>query len=131
VDLAAQEDAKRFVWSGNGLGTVILSGPPADLSRQHSNGLALAIDWRVDTPPAGPVALSFGDRRLDITDAARVAQRDRVGTTHVPLRCFNGADFAKVGFPFSLATEGAFGVTIARVRLEPIAAADTCPTAAR
>ena len=131
VDLAAQEDAKQFVWNGSGQGTVSLSGPAADLSRQRDNGLALAVDWRVDIAPASRVVLSFGDQPVDITDAVRAAPLGRVATTRVPLRCFARADIARIGFPFSLATEGAFGVTVAHVRLEPISSAGTCPSAAR
>lgn len=131
ADLTAQEDTKQFVWNGNGQGTVSLSGPAADLSRQRNNSFALTVDWRVDTAPAKPVVLSFGDHRLDITDAVRAAPPGRVATMQIPLRCFAGADMSKVGSPFSLATDGAFGVTIARVRLEPVTSADTCPRAAR
>jgi beta-glucosidase len=130
VDLAAQEDAKQFVWNGTGQGTVSLSGPAADLTRQRDNNLALAVDWRLDAAPASRVVLSFGDQAVDITEAVRAAPPGRVATTAVPLRCFAKADIAKIGFPFSLATEGAFGVTIAQVRLMPISAAEPCPSAA-
>ncbi len=128
VDLAAQEDAKQFVWSGRGSGTVVIAGPAADLSRQLNNAFALAIDWRIDSPPANRVSLSFGDRALDVTPLLRSAPRGRVSTTAVPLRCFAsaGADLTRVGTPFSLSTDGAFGVTITRVRLEPITSGDTC-----
>jgi hypothetical protein len=57
----------------------------------------------------------------------RSAPPGRVGTTVIPLRCFAGADIAKVGSPFSLVTDGAFRAAIAQVRLEPITSADTCP----
>jgi beta-glucosidase len=131
VDLAAQEDARQFVWSGNAQGSVSISGPAADLSRQLNNAFALAIDWRIDTPPARRVALSFGDKGLDLTETIRSVPRGRVVMTRVPLRCFAGADIARIGSPFSLATDGAFEVTIARVRLEPITSADACPQAVR
>jgi len=51
--------------------------------------------------------------------------------TQIPLRCFAGADITKIGTPFSLATNGAFGVTIARVRLEPITSGESCPARLR
>jgi beta-glucosidase len=133
VDLAAQEDAKQFVWSGAGEGAVSIGGPAADLRRQLGNAFALVIDWRVDTPPAGRVALSFGGTALDVTEAIGRAPRDRIGATHVPLRCFAGAgaNFTNVGTPFLLTTDNVFRVTLASVRLEPITSADTCPTSAR
>jgi beta-glucosidase len=127
VDLTAQEDGRQFIWTGNG--TVAIAGPAADLGRQLNNAFALAIDWRIDTPPAGRVALSFGDKALHISEAVRSAPRGRAGMLQIPLRCFAGAgvDITKVGTPFSLMTDGAFGETIARVRLEPITSADACP----
>lgn len=131
IDLAAQEDARLFEWTGQGGGTVSISGPAADLSRQLNNAFALTIDWRLVSPPANRVALSFGDKGLDVTDIVRAVPRAGVGTTAIPLRCFAGADFSKVGSPFSLATDGPFAVTIAQVRLEPITSADDCPAAAR
>lgn len=131
VDLAAQEDAKQFTWSGNGQASVAISGPSADLSRQLNNAFALAIDWRVDSPPSKRVTLSFGDRGLDITQLVRVAPRGRATMTQIPLRCFAGADITKIGSPFTLASDGAFGATLSRVRLEPISSADACPPAAR
>lgn len=131
VDLAAQEDAKQVSWRG--AGSVAIGGPSADLTRQLGNAFALAIDWRVDTPPARRVTLSFGDRALDITPVLRAAPRGRVTMTQVPLRCFAaaGADLTKIGTPFQLATDGAFMATIARVRLEPISSGDACPPQVR
>ena len=131
IDLAAQEDAKLLEWSGNGRAAVTIAGPAADLSRQLNNAFALAIDWRVDTPPAKAVALTFGDKALDVTQLVRSAARGQLTTTTVPLRCFAGADFAKVSSPFSLATEGALRITLARVRLGPITSADACPAPAQ
>jgi beta-glucosidase len=127
VDLTAQEDARLFEWNGTGQAVVAISGPAADLSRQLNNAFALAIDWRVDTPPAKRVVLSFGDKGLDVSDIVRAVPAGRISTTTIPLRCFAGADFSKIGSPFTLATDGALRVTIAQVRLEPISSADTCP----
>jgi beta-glucosidase len=127
VDLTAQEDARLFEWNGSGQAAVAISGPAADLSRQLNNAFALTIDWRVDTPPAKRVVLSFGDKGLDVSDIARAVPAGRISTTTIPLRCFAGADFSKIGSPFTLATDGALRVTIAQVRLEPISSADSCP----
>jgi beta-glucosidase len=129
VDLAAQEDAKQIVWTGKGQGTVSIAGPAADLNRQLTGAFALAIDWRVDTPPARPVTLAFGDRPLVITDRLKLGA---VTTTRIPLRCFTeaGADITRIGTPLAITTNGTLGVTLARVRLEPISSADACPAAA-
>nr|WP_294167622.1 putative glycoside hydrolase [uncultured Sphingomonas sp.] len=106
-----------------------ISGPAADVSRQLNNAFALAIDWRIDSPPTGRVVLSFGNKALDITDKVRTAAPGRVATAQFPLRCFAGpgSDFTKIGYPFTLRTEGALGLTLSRVRLEPITSGDSCP----
>lgn len=126
VDLTAQEDAKQIVWTGKGQGTLSIAGPAADLNRQLTGAFALAIDWRVDTGPTRPVTLGFGDRPIDITAQLKPGQ---VTTTQIPLRCFTeaGADITRIGTPFSVATDGTFGVTLARVRLEPITSSTACP----
>lgn len=131
-DLGAQENARRITWNGTGAGTVALSGPPADLTRQLTGGFALAIDWRIDSKPTAPVLLSFHDRPVDITAALRDAPAGEVTTVAVPLRCFvaPGTDLTRVGWPFSVTTEGAFTATLTRVRLESAVASSDCPPAA-
>jgi beta-glucosidase len=128
VDLAAQEDAKQIVWTGKGQGTLSIGGPAADLNRQLTGAFALAIDWRIDAAPTRPVILGFGDRPIDITAQLKPGQ---VTTTQMPLRCFAdaGADITRIGTPFAVTTDGAFGVTLSRVRLEPITSAIACPPA--
>jgi beta-glucosidase len=131
VDLTAQDDARQFEWSGSGQGAVTISGPSADLARQFNNAFALAIDWRVDAPPAKRVVISFGDQGLDVSQIIRAVPATSISTTTIPLRCFPRADFSKIGSPLSLATDGVLRVTIAQVRLEPISSADTCPPSAQ
>ncbi|WP_228015794.1 glycoside hydrolase family 3 protein [Leptolyngbya ectocarpi] len=56
IDRAAQEDAQQFVWSG--AGAIALTGPATDYTAAaHYNDMALAIQYRVDALPAGPVTL--------------------------------------------------------------------------
>lgn len=126
VDLAAQEDAKRIAWTGKGSGTLSIAGPAADLTRQLTGAFALAIHWRIEAAPSRPVSLAFGDRPLDITAELKPGP---VKTSQIPLRCFAeaGADITKIGTPFALTTAGTLGITIARVRLEPISSATPCP----
>ena len=126
VDLTAQEDAKQIVWTGKGEATLSIAGPAADLNRQLTGAFALAIDWRVDTAPSRPVTLGFGDRPIDITAQLKPGA---VTTTQIPLRCFAeaGADITRIGAPFAVTTAGTLGVTLARVRLEPITSSIICP----
>ena len=44
LDVAAQEDARQFVWAERG--AFAIDGPPVDLHRQHDEGFALRFDWR-------------------------------------------------------------------------------------
>ncbi|MEM9979418.1 MAG: putative glycoside hydrolase, partial [Cyanobacteria bacterium P01_D01_bin.2] len=68
IDRAAQEDAQQFVWSGQDTAAIVFTGP-ADYIAASPRGLV--IQYRVDTPPAGPVTLfsKCGDdsRALDVT----------------------------------------------------------------
>jgi beta-glucosidase len=131
VDLAAQEDAKRVTWTGQG--SVTIDGPAADLTRQLSDGFALSVDWRIDARPAGPVSIALNGRVLDVTAPIRAAPVGEVTTLTVPLRCFiaSGGGLTKVGTPFALASGGAFTATLARVRLVPSASGAACPPAAQ
>lgn len=131
IDVAAQEDAKQIMWTGPG--TIAIGGPAADLTRELTGAFALAVEWRIDTPPAGRVALSLGDRALDITPLLAAHPPGQYVKTEVPLRCFAeaGADIRKIGTPFSLTADRPFGVTLVRIRLEPITSSATCPAVVR
>ncbi|MEM9267225.1 MAG: glycoside hydrolase family 3 N-terminal domain-containing protein, partial [Cyanobacteria bacterium P01_F01_bin.13] len=54
VDRAAQEDAKQFIWSGQGKASIAITGPATDYSAaSHYGDMVLTIQYRVDTPPQG------------------------------------------------------------------------------
>ena len=65
IDRAAQEDARQFVWSGQDTAAMVMTGPA-------TSPRGLVIQYRVDTPPAGPVTLfsqcgDDGRASLDVT----------------------------------------------------------------
>jgi beta-glucosidase len=52
VDHRAQEDARRFTWSGGRMGVAgLAAATPLDFSRQATGELSLVFDYRVDTAP--------------------------------------------------------------------------------
>ncbi len=126
VDVAAQEDGKRIVWTGPG--RVSIDGPAADLSRQQTGAFALTLHWRVAALGSGPVELGLGGVALDIAD--RVSAGTAPATLRVPIRCFSerGADIAAVGNAFSLAAPAGSDITVIGIGLEPVGEPLTCPT---
>ncbi len=118
VDRAAQEDTRRFVWSGAGSASVVIgSAAPLDLSRETNGALAIEIDVRADAV-TGPVMLAAeGVPGVDIGSA--LSGTHDWQTISVPLSCFarQGADMAKVTTPLRLTASGAADLRISRIAL--------------
>lgn len=131
VDLSAQEDARRFTWTGPG--RISLEGPATDLSRQAGDGSALVLDWRIDQPGQGPVRLSLGGGTLDLAPMLQGTAARGVTETRIPLACFAaaGADLGRVTAPFRLAADTGFAVTVRTIRIETGGAGGSCPPIAR
>ncbi|MEY4953471.1 MAG: hypothetical protein RL299_1895 [Pseudomonadota bacterium] len=111
VDLSAQEDARRFTWTGPG--KLSIEGPVvnlADLAR--SNG-ALVLDWRIDQRSGLPARISLGGGTLDLSGVIRTAPQG-VFETQIPLRCFvrAGANLSAVGGPLRIDASTGLAVTI-------------------
>jgi beta-glucosidase len=123
-----QEGARQFTFSA--AGSVQVSGPVVDLTRQANAGLSLRIEYRVDAKPAGVVTLGLGDTaRIDATGLFARAPTGQWISTKVPLSCFKaaGADMTKVSRPFVLAGDGAFAVSIVGLRLDADPDGAACP----
>ncbi len=126
IDRAAQEDARRFIWSGGGRASVVLALPaPVDLARETNGALALEIDARIDAMPKGPVEVvlfatgSVEGAGIDISGALNDARGKGWQTLSIPLSCFpkRGADMTKVAIPFSLRAAGPLDLAVSRVAL--------------
>ncbi len=125
ADRRAQEDSRRFTWTGPAQASVLVREPAArDLQREANGELALIVGMRVDAAPTAPVALLMrcGDGcagSIDIT--AQLAAANGRGWTSiaVPLARFAaaGADMARIDTPFELGTAGRLDLTISEVRL--------------
>jgi beta-glucosidase len=126
IDRNAQEDSRRFVWSGQGRASVSLRFlAPTDLLRETNGALAIELDLSVDAINAGDAKLSvysnsapdgFG---VNITKALSSVIGKGWQTISIPLSCFAkaGADMSKVDLPFSLTSSGPLDLSISRIAL--------------
>ena len=131
IDVAAQEDARQFVWTAPG--AIAIDGPPVDMRRQLNGAFALRIDWRVDAVKGAPVVLSFGGARLDISAKLADLPVGAPSTLRVPLRCFAdaGADVTAVGTPLRLSAGAGLSVSIRNILTEGVGETPSCPPPAK
>ncbi|WP_394443014.1 glycoside hydrolase family 3 N-terminal domain-containing protein (plasmid) [Sphingobium naphthae] len=131
IDVAAQEDARQFVWTAPG--AIAIDGPPVDMRRQLNGAFALRIDWRVDAAKSTPVVLSFGGARLDISGKIAELPVGAPSTLRVPLRCFAdaGADVTAVGTPLRLSAGAGLSVSIRNILTEGVGETPSCPPPAK
>jgi beta-glucosidase len=129
VDLAAQEDARRFSWKE--AGKLSIEGSPVNLQRQLDEGDDLLIDWRIDQAGSGPVLISFAGAALNIREAVQAMSLGTIAQTHIPLRCFveAGANVNAVGAPFRIDAAAGLAITIRNVRIDSAGsgASTACP----
>ena len=127
VDIAAQEDARQFKWSGKG--DIAIDGPAVDMLRQLNGGFALRIDWRMDARGTGPVSIAMGNARLDVSALAAAAPLGQESSIQIPLQCFKdkGADFKAIGTPFRMGADAPMTVSLRNVRIEGIGTPVPCP----
>ena len=139
VDHLAQEDARRFAWSGKGEAVAALqSHTPLDLQRESNGDVLLLTTLRVDTAPSGDAWLSVGcgtgcTARVALAPTLAklpAAQWTRVG---VPLKCLAkaGADVSKLDRPWSIGTAGTMTVAVSRVALGALDQAEQTVDCAR
>lgn len=136
VDRRAQEDARRFAWTG--AGTVearIEASRPIDLSRESNGELSLTVEYRIDAKPTGPVSLAMisGDTTKAVVPVTGIFSAASVGqwqTVAVPLRCFagKGANMTQITAPFVVETAGALTLSISDVRIDSVGSAIKCGT---
>jgi beta-glucosidase len=114
ADRSAQEDSVRIAWTGQEEATAALVGDPVDLTREANGDVALVIDLKVDAAPTAPVTLGGQDVTAQLKALAVGKQWDELA---VPLRCFHGADLAKVTQPMAITTTGTLDLTISGMHL--------------
>ena len=130
VDHLAQEDGRRFTWSGKDAATVELaSGAPLDLSRESNGDVMVVLALRPEQVAAQPVTLSVacgagckGD--VQIRDTLASLKAGEWTTVGVLLKCFGaaGADVGKFQ-ALRLQSSGATTLSVSRVALEAVGTA--------
>jgi len=127
VDLSAQEDARQFIWTADGV--LSIEGSPVNLMRQLDEGFVLLLDWRIDHAVAGPVKVSFAGASFDIGDAVRAAPAGSAIQTRIPLRCFHdaGANLTAVGAPLRITAPAGLAATLRNARVEAVGITVPCP----
>jgi beta-glucosidase len=142
VDRNAQEDSRRFIWSGAGPASVsIRSKTPIDLSRETNAGMAVEIDLRVDDIGAGDAALLVYEQGeadtgpgADVAPTLRSIKGKGWQTISVPLSCFTkaGNTMTSIDLPFSLKSSAKMDLVISRIALGTSGAGMiACPAFAR
>ncbi|QOV94665.1 glycoside hydrolase family 3 protein [Novosphingobium sp. ES2-1] len=128
VDVAAQEDARQFTWSGKG--DIALDGPVVDMQRHLNGGFALRLDWRLDARGSGPVTVAFAGVKLDVGKS--LGALGKAATLRIPLTCFaeHGAKLGAVGSPLRLSADKGFTVSVRSALIEGVGEAIPCPPAA-
>lgn len=124
VDHLAQEDGRRFAWSGSSAASFGLRAKaPLDLTRESNGDVLLVFQVRPDSVPAQPVDLILDDgagRRgsVGIRDDLAALPVGEWTTFGVPLKCFvaAGGDVGKV-HEVRMQTAGALQLSISRISL--------------
>ncbi len=129
-----QEAGRQLTFSGDTAATAALAADKAfDLSFQANADIDLLIDYRVDAKPTGPVALSIGAGKLDVTPVLEASPVGEWKSLKVSLKCFQaaGTDVTKVTAPFELSTAGKLVVSLQGVKLTTDPAGAVCPAKAQ
>jgi beta-glucosidase len=118
IDRSAQEDSKRFVWSGKG-GVDIKATTPIDISRESNGALAVEIDMKVQTIGDAPAMLSMNGVGVDIAPVLRANAGKGWQTVSIALSCFagKGVDMSKVTVPFGIASDKPLDLSVSRIAL--------------
>ena len=124
VDRNAQEDARRFTWSGTREADIRIEPNHAlDIGREANGELSLVMQYRIDAKPTSDVALSMGNAAkivsVPVTGVLRAAPIGQWQTLAMPLKCFvvAGVDPHTVSEPFSLSTTGKLILSISDIRI--------------
>jgi beta-glucosidase len=128
-DDQVQEGARRFVFAGDGKGTVqITSEGAVDLSREANGDVMLLVRLRREgaVPKDLELGVACGAGCAGAVNFAATLEAVPAGqwqTVGVPLKCFakNGADVSKVNEALTLETEGKLDLAFSQVKLGTVA----------
>jgi beta-glucosidase len=129
VDDQVQEGARRFVFSGDGKGTVELTSEgAADLSREANGDVMLLVRLRHvgAVPKDVKLGVSCGagcSGSVSVADALAAVPANKWQVLGVPLKCFakSGADVSKVNGALVISTESKLDLAFSQVKLGTVA----------
>ncbi len=129
VDDAVQEDARRFVFKGDGPATVEISGESAtDVSRETNGDVMLLVRLRRDADAPSDLTLGVGcgagcGGHLPFAATLGSLPAGKFQTVGVPLKCVQklGADVSKIDRPLVIQTSGKLDLSISQVKLGTVA----------
>ncbi|MFT3997618.1 MAG: exo 1,3/1,4-beta-D-glucan glucohydrolase [Asticcacaulis sp.] len=132
IDAGAQESGRLLTFTGKGRGQAYFNGESVDLSRQSTGELAIALTYRLDVAPSGPLFLAMGSdpQTAHERDIARLLKADgRFHTLKIRLNCFAalGQDMTRIGMPFALRSEQPLKLIYRSVTLAPNDGDAICP----
>jgi beta-glucosidase len=128
-------------WNAGRGGSLLISGRAMDLNGASRRGGELELRYRVDLKPDQDVLLrmscterlcgTHAGASVNLTAAFDSSAIGEWRSLRIPLSCWTatGADLKDVEIPFAVFTNGAFGLTLAEVRLasKPATASARCP----
>ena len=120
IDHLAQEDARRFIWSGQGAASLWLANDQGrDLAALPEDQRWLRATVRLGSASHTEISLGLGKARLPIAAFLAGLPSDTWVDISVPLQCFEraGADLARVGALFALSSAGALDIAVSRLQL--------------
>jgi beta-glucosidase len=129
-------EAIRARWAGGRLAVWRIGGGgrTVDLAAAAKSGLALAITYKVDAPPSGPVKFGLGcgpdcSGMIDVSSTLTKPSSKPWRTLTVPLACFaqHGADLTRVEDPLVIATAKPLDLSIREAKLVHRPANAACP----
>ncbi|WP_244667458.1 exo 1,3/1,4-beta-D-glucan glucohydrolase [Xanthomonas sp. D-109] len=125
IDHKAQEDARRFVWSGSGKSGLALVLPkPLDVSRESNGDVQLILTLKVDAAPGAGARIGVAcghdcGARVDLGKALAALPKGEWRTLGVPLKCFAaaGADLTRLERLPEIESDGALDLALSRIAL--------------
>jgi len=129
TDDLVQEGARRFVFAGDGKGTVqITSEGAVDLSREANGDVMLLIRLKREGKVPNDLKLGVGcgagcAGSVPIAGTLDAVPAGKFATVGIPLKCFakNGADVSKVNESLVLETEGKLDLAFSQVKIGTVA----------
>ena len=126
VDRNAQEDSRRFQWTGPA--TVQIAAPqPLDLRRQSNGELSLVVDYRVDSAPQGKVTIAMRGKggasgSVPLTGLLKAAKPGEWTMLAIPLRCFEaaGVPMDAVTDPVLLTSQSPLTLSVSKIHVASV-----------